>query len=150
MNKSLLLEMFKKGNHLLNEDDSFHLAKLYTSYLFTLICLSIALACFLIIVGYFTFVFEELSFNAYASLIIGYSSLFYSFRMINEKIIPYYTANPLMLIAIFYPGFFVAEIIGLLDKNLLNFNFNFIIPIVTLSCVINYILLNSYYKRKYH
>jgi len=147
-NRTLLDELRDKKNTFFNEEQSFIMTKIFTSLLFTLFIVFIITALALFIIDGFILINFNLSFNDYLSLCFGNVCFYYCFIFIKEKVVPYYTNNPLFFIGIIYPAFFNASIVqNLLERVGLTVDIKLLITII--SVIVYYLILNLYYKKRW-
>ncbi|MEG0686660.1 MAG: hypothetical protein RR425_05180 [Erysipelotrichales bacterium] len=146
--KSLLSELRDEKNKYLNDDMTFSLAKIYTDMLSTLFVISLIMGFITILLNNSTTILYNIGFNELASFTLGNVAFIYCFRMIKEKVVPYYTSNPLMLIGIIYPAFFNAKIISLLFTSNLAISSIINMSVLVLSIIVYYFILNKYYLSK--
>lgn len=148
MNKTLLQELKNPQRLYTSDQETFTLYRIYISFIFFIVISILIFSIILVLINQFYPLNSYFKFNDYASLIIGLSALIYSFKLIKSKTIPHYSTNPLMIIGIIYPFFFNVAFFNFIDDILLGSNLTgFIWGIFLL--IINYFILNSYYRKVY-
>lgn len=146
MHKTLLQELLATKNLYTTDQDTYALYRLYLSYFYFMIISILIFSFILIIINLFFPLNSYFKFNDYTSFIIGLSALFYSFKMIKQKNIPHYSSNPLMVIGIIYPFFFNVSFFYFIDDIFLNTHITGLVWGIFLI-IINYFLLNAYYRK---
>lgn len=96
----------------------------------------------------FTSLYIYISYNEYASLILGNICFYFAILLLKNKLFFYHGNNPITIVGIIYPAFFNAKALSLIFENLLNINVSFYAIFLILSIIIYYLILNRVYLKE--
>ncbi|WP_423363439.1 hypothetical protein [Mycoplasma sp. P36-A1] len=145
---SLYRHIFNENNIIVDENKMLEYSKLLNKLL-SIVAFSFILGGLLTtFLANFISLFVYISYNEYASLILGNICFVFAFILIKKNLSLYFANNPITIIGIIYPAFFNAKLLNIGFNNLLGNTLDFYAVFLLISIIIYYLILNQYYLRQ--